>query len=382
MVRWIACGVVAVASTASEGAAQAYLGSSPLPAGLNASDVVLFEDFETHPTLFDMIGDPDTTSSVSMESFYGGQWALRMDGADSGKFSELMDLGEGFDELYARYMFRVGDPTNACWSSNQHYKNMGFEGGGTGDCNGGTYTSDGTDCFTVRSRFNYPALGVKVESAPFPGDFNDVNTTINAADGEWHCLEIYVRLNDPDVANGEIHYWVDEQESVVSDLRFRTVSTLTIDNWWWTYWSNDDWCGPLYTDDLVVSRAPIGCPGSPPPPPPPPPPAGDGGRDDGGAVGDDRPSPTGDASGVDSAYNPASTASSSGCACQLGGGATSPPWVLGCVLLTGLLATLRGLGRCSRRASNRFPRCLRSDHPHRWKIRPNAGSVARQKPIA
>ena len=229
-----------------------------LSAGLVEADMILSEDFEGPTTVMD---DPlaGTASSITSATAYGGSRSLEMHPSEAGKFSWRAPLGASYDALYARYMFRVGNAPSTCWNSGQHYKNMGFEGG-TEDCKGGDYHSDGTDCFTVRTRFNYPHLGVHVESAPYPGKFDHLNTAVNAADGQWHCFEMRVQLNTPGSSNGEIRHWVDGVEQMRGNLEFRTVNTLKIDKWWFTYWSNDSWCGPLYLDDLVISTTPIGSP--------------------------------------------------------------------------------------------------------------------------
>jgi len=106
----------------------------------------------------------------------------------------------------------------------------------------------------VRSRFIYPNIGVWVESAPFPGLFDDLNEEVDVADGNWHCFEFSVKLNTPGIKNGEIRYWVDGKEKVHGNLEFRTVNSLQINKWWFTYWSNDAWCGPLYLDDLSLAK--------------------------------------------------------------------------------------------------------------------------------
>lgn len=228
-----------------------------LSSNFGVAEIILSEDFEGLTTVMDeaLVG---STSSVTTDEAFSGLRSLKMDNSDAGKFSERYPLGASYDVLYVRYMFLVGDHNSACWNSGQHYKNMGFEGG-TEDCKGGGYESDGTDCFTVRTRFNYPNLGVHVESAPYPGKFDHLNTNVNVADGQWHCFEMKVTLNTPGTSNGEIRHWVDGIEAVKSNLEFRIVPTLKIDKWWFTYWANDDWCGPLYLDDLVISTEKIGC---------------------------------------------------------------------------------------------------------------------------
>jgi hypothetical protein len=259
-------------------------------------DYLLCDGFEGATSVIDESLDGSTSSIVGDVS-HGGDWSVEMDNSEDGLFSErhyLQDAGGdpvAEDVLYARYMFRVGDADSSCWDPNQHYKNMGFEGGTT-DCKGGDHVSDGTDCFTVRTRFNWPHIGFRIEGFMGVGNgtVESVNEDVDVADGAWHCFEMRVKLNDPESCegyeppdnedamcnaggpcDGEVRYWVDGQETVCGNLYFRTVESLKIDKWWFTYWANDDWCGPLYVDDLVVSRSRIGCPGeaaSEPPSPP------------------------------------------------------------------------------------------------------------------
>jgi len=227
------------------------------------TDVVLHEDFEGPATRMDeILAKAKISSSITTEVAFSGSRSLRMDNTKGGKFSRRLPLGGGWDELYARYMFRVGNAESRCWGYDEHYKLMGFEGG-TEECKGGEYRSDGSDCFTVRTRFNYPNLGVRVESAPYPGVHDILQAKVKVADGEWHCLEMRVKLNTPGEKDGQVDVWVDGRQKTKKKLRFRKVGTLQIDKWWFTYWANDDWCGPLYVDDLTISEGPIGCPDSP-----------------------------------------------------------------------------------------------------------------------
>ncbi len=261
IVLWISCRrwliIVGLVLIGTQQTAVGYLGDSPLPPGLNPADVILFEDFESSRTLMDGVL-ADSASSVTTKTAFSGQACLEMHNSNAGKFSSRLPLGGSWDRLFARYLFRVGNAGSSCWNASQHYKNMGFEAG-TRECKGSDYTSNGADCFTVRSRFNYPYLGVHVESAPFPGLFTDLNR-VDIADGNWHCLEVEVQLNTPGARDGVIRHWVDGQVKVVNNLEFRTVDSLKIDKWWFTHWANDDWCGPLYLDDLVISTRRIGCP--------------------------------------------------------------------------------------------------------------------------
>ena len=224
---------------------------------------VLVEDFDGATTLMDeILAGEKIRSSIGSEVSFSGERALEMADHKRGRFSRRHPFGDGFDELYARYMFRIGKADSSCWSWREHYKMMGFEGGSR-ECKGGKYRSDGADCFSVRTRFNYPYLGVRVESAPYPGHFNLLNTKVKVNDGEWHCLEFRVKLNEPGEKDGRIDVWVDGRKKSKTKLEFRTVPELQIDKWWFTYWANDSWCGPLHIDDLIVAREPIGCPDKP-----------------------------------------------------------------------------------------------------------------------
>lgn len=237
-----------------------HIGASPLPSDLDPADVILFEDFDGPTTVIDdLLARDKITSAISSEVAFSGNRSLEMAADVTSKFSWRLPLGGAWDDLHARYMFRIAEAKSRCWGWDEHYKMMGFEAG-TEECKGALYKSDGTDCFTVRSRFNYPHLGVHVESAPYPGIFDFMHRRVKANDGEGHCLEFRVKLNTPGEKDGEIHIWVDGRERVKNKLRFRKVESLKIDKWWFTHWSNDAWCAPLYVDDLVISKERIGCP--------------------------------------------------------------------------------------------------------------------------
>ena len=81
--------------------------------------------------------------------------------------------------------------------------------------------------------------------------------------GRWVCIEAHARLNDPGMANGVLELWIDGQaDARRADLNFLGryaaygFNALNLENWW-----NDG--APRtqerYLDDLVVSRARVGC---------------------------------------------------------------------------------------------------------------------------
>jgi hypothetical protein len=84
-----------------------------------------------------------------------------------------------------------------------------------------------------------------------------------AASGEWHCLVLHVRLNDPGASNGSIDVELDgEPESALEDLDLRGevagvgLNAIQLS----AYWDG----GPSepverYLDEIVVSDSPLGC---------------------------------------------------------------------------------------------------------------------------
>ena len=226
-------------------------------------DILFSEGFEGATTLVDPALS-ESTSAIDSSVAFSGAKALNMCAGESCKFSYRMDLREAVDQAYARYMFLVGnheawyDPSGKPLTG-EHYKNMGLEGGDS-SCKGGGSHSEPT-CIAARTRLTNPWAGVHLEGYAGQGDtIDNVDKTINVVDGKWHCLEIMVRLNTPGKSDGEARYWVDSKETVIAGLDFRGTNTWQISKYWWTYWSNDNWKGPIYVDDVVVSKSRIGCP--------------------------------------------------------------------------------------------------------------------------
>ncbi|NIM94481.1 MAG: hypothetical protein GTO18_12335 [Anaerolineales bacterium] len=248
-----------------------YLGNTP--PGLNPSDLLMYEDFEGATTLADgalQSSDSYIDNTIS----FSGSHSLNMCAGEGCKFSERMYLPEEVEKAYARYMFRVGNH-EAWYDSNgnpytgEHYKNPGLEGGDSSCKGGGSHTD--ANCIAARTRLNNPNAGMHLEgwvSYGIEGDGSHsmLDKTINVVDGEWHCLEIMVKLNTPGKSDGEAKIWVDDRETAYRGLDYRKDKTWKISKYWWTYWSNDNWKGPIYLDDVIVSKSRIGCPGGAPTP--------------------------------------------------------------------------------------------------------------------
>lgn len=85
----------------------------------------------------------------------------------------------------------------------------------------------------------------------------------SAESGQWHCVEAYVKLNTPNLQDGELRFWIDgELQNERMDLDWRGawegygLNLVTIDNRW-TGGAPKELRRRV--DDLVISTAPIGC---------------------------------------------------------------------------------------------------------------------------
>lgn len=84
-----------------------------------------------------------------------------------------------------------------------------------------------------------------------------------AASGQWHCVEVHMRLNTPGESDGILEFWVDDVFEASTDaLDWRGdweaygINAVAIENLW-----PGGAPGPLrrWIDDIVVSTKPIGC---------------------------------------------------------------------------------------------------------------------------
>lgn len=108
------------------------------------------------------------------------------------------------------------------------------------------------------------------------GDFAHQNQNLPAvtfATDRWYCVELMVRLNDPTASNGEMSMWID---GILKGHRtgqtWRTRSDVEINHLFWSAWIGEPThSGTQYRweDNIVVSRARVGCSAGPGPPSPP-----------------------------------------------------------------------------------------------------------------
>lgn len=202
-----------------------------------------------------------SSSEITTEEAHTGKYSLKMCGGEKCKFSYRMPLGKRkeFSNLFLSYWFKVGKYEQ--WHLDKEqvkgigYKLIGLEGGNKG-CKGGDIHEEAS-CVTLRTRLKNPFFGVYVEgyAAPEHRTLSVVDTTKVVTDGQWHRIEVQIFLNDPGKRNGYVKFWVDGNENVIDGLEFRQNQNWQISRLWWTYWSNDVvWPGPIYVDDVIVSR--------------------------------------------------------------------------------------------------------------------------------
>jgi hypothetical protein len=78
--------------------------------------------------------------------------------------------------------------------------------------------------------------------------------------GRWYCLEIMVKVNHPDKADGEQAFWVNGQLiGHFTGLKWRTVEDLKVNGFWMLlYIHNNPQTNSVWYDDVVLARSYIG----------------------------------------------------------------------------------------------------------------------------
>jgi len=78
--------------------------------------------------------------------------------------------------------------------------------------------------------------------------------------GRWYCLEMMVKVNAPDTADGEQAFWVDGKlVGHFTGIRWRTTDALKVNGFWLMLYIHDNpQVNRVWYDDVVVSRSYIG----------------------------------------------------------------------------------------------------------------------------
>lgn len=89
---------------------------------------------------------------------------------------------------------------------------------------------------------------------------------------QWVCLEMYMKLNTPGVADGEMAFWVDDQLGIATNgIRWRDIPELGLNKAFLQHYievGDTDVSNRVWFDDVVVSTERIGCAGVGPEPDP------------------------------------------------------------------------------------------------------------------
>lgn len=233
------------------------------------NDIIFFEDFESSDwyTHWDNVDYQDRVHTVTYNSFKGNK-CLRVFIPRGGHYG----TGMGFyfrrhgleepEEIYFRYYIYAG-PT--------------FGGGGKLPGIAGTYGRagwggrrvNGSDGWSARMAFAESgkegeiAIGYYVYHADMMTDYGDTWIWGTIKKGEWHCIECYVKMNDPKKKNGILRGWIDGKLVFEkTDIRFRDIPDLKIECIWFNVYYGGTEPAPrdmeVYFDNIIIARNYIG----------------------------------------------------------------------------------------------------------------------------
>lgn len=123
-----------------------------------------------------------------------------------------------------------------------------------------------------------PQFAVGVQNSPVLGSTQNVYSGYYFSLGEWYCIEMHEKLNDPGQANGIIEAWIDGDKYIDrTDIQYRQAgdNALFYNNRMYRQGGQ----GNIWYDRVAVADQRIGCGEVPPPvvdPPAPSPSCGDG----------------------------------------------------------------------------------------------------------
>lgn len=178
------------------------------------------------------------------------------------------------DAIHLRYYLRLADD----WNPVDAGKLPGLAGT-YGRAGWGERPTDGTNGWSMRGFFRRPAVkGDQFEGKTPVGSFvslADADSRVGVpvswsiaglgllSRNRWYCIEQYVRLNDPGVANGEMKAWVDGHLAMKqTGLHFRDTDALKIETAWFDVYHGGATPAPsdlhLYIASVVIARSYIG----------------------------------------------------------------------------------------------------------------------------
>src|SRR5262245_32587284 len=252
----------------------------PEPAG--RGDVLLSCDFEQDDWWrpWGTAKQPVNTALVEGEKAFGGKGRSLQVTVPRGqhlgttfayKFRDR--IGAEPEEIYFRYYLKF-DPD---WKHATSGGKLPGISGTYGKAGWGGRKVNGSDGWSARGLFetrngaDASAIGFYCYHADMRGRYGENwRFQPRLAHERWYCIEQYCKLNTPGEAGGRgqsdgiLRGWIDGQAAFEkTDIRFRDVDALKIEEVWVNIYHggerpvpNDDI--PVYLDDLVISRRPIG----------------------------------------------------------------------------------------------------------------------------
>jgi hypothetical protein len=180
-------------------------------------------------------------------------------------------VGEEPDEVYLRYDIKFDEDWRHAMSGG---KLPGF-GGTYGRAGWGGRPVDGSDGWSARGLFDSRPggdstdIGFYCYHADMKGKYGShFEFTPKLSHGRWYTVKMHCKLNTPGTNGGRgkndgvLRGWIDGQLAFEkTDLRFRDVASLKIENIWMNVYHGGATPVPdqdihLYLDNVVISREP------------------------------------------------------------------------------------------------------------------------------
>ncbi|SER27430.1 hypothetical protein SAMN05421690_10164 [Nitrosomonas sp. Nm51] len=187
------------------------------------------------------------------------------------RFQQL--IGREPEQMFFRYYLRFGNN----WRPNETGKMPGFSGT-YNKAGWGGRAIDGYNGWSARGAYFLQASPNSKYSGAIPlgnyvyhldsqsnyGDMISWNNTLSLLQkNRWYAVEQFLKLNDPDMANGELTVWIDGRKVFhKSDFRFRETTELKIESLWLNFFHGGT-AKPastyfVYIDNLVIASQYIG----------------------------------------------------------------------------------------------------------------------------
>jgi len=248
-------------------------------------DVLFFADFESDAwrdgwTFAE--GGIDTVESdpaLGFEPLRGKALRVLMAGGGNDALNMgyhfLDETGAEPEEIYVRYYLRFASD----WNQTVDGGKMPGIAGTYGVAGWGGRPSDGTNGWSARGSYglSIPSdnplggttpIGTYCYHADMEGDYGDIWYWLVGyrgfiPDNVWVSVEQYLRMNTLGASDGVLRSWIDGRPAFEkTDLRFRSVDTLKIEEIWMNVYHGGTAVSPydqhLFIDNVVIARSYIG----------------------------------------------------------------------------------------------------------------------------